>query len=99
MPTWGYNTPSRLRAAPEDALVLVFGTSWCAQTMMVRRALERLGVPYRYIDIERDPRAADQLRWWTGGYVSHPTVYIDGEILVEPSPRELQWSLARRGLL
>jgi mycoredoxin len=67
--------------------------------MMVRRTLERLGVPYEYVDLERDPRAANQIRWWTGGYVSHPTVYIDGQILVEPSIRELQWALSRSGLI
>lgn len=78
--------------------VVVYGTSWCAQTMMVRRLLERLGVPYRYVDLERDPQAVQQLRWWTGGYASHPTVYVGGEVLVEPTLRELEWALARSGL-
>lgn len=90
--------PYRQTAYTADAPVIVYGTSWCAQTMMVRRTLERLGVPYRYVDIERNPSAANQLRWWTGGYVSHPTVYIGGEILVEPTTRELQWALAGRGM-
>jgi mycoredoxin len=87
------------RTSQPAAPVTVYGTNWCAQTMMVRRTLERLGVPYEYVDLERDPRAANQIRWWTGGYVSHPTVYIDGQILVEPSIRELQWALSRSGLI
>jgi len=66
--------------------------------MMVRRTLERLGIPYRYVDLERDPDSAAQVRWWTGGYVSHPTVYIGGEILVEPTTSELQLALSRSGL-
>src|SRR5436309_902267 len=82
-----------------DAPVVVYGTGWCAQTMMVRRALERLGVPYRYVDIERDPNAERRLRWLTGGYASHPTVYIQGQILIEPSINELQWTLSRSGLV
>lgn len=90
--------PYRRFPQPVDIPVIVFGTSWCGQTMMIRRTLERLGIPYRYVDLDRDPHAAAQLRWWTGGYASHPTVYINGEILVEPSISELQWALSRSGL-
>jgi len=79
--------------------VLVYGTNWCAQTMAARRMLERLGVPYRYLDIERDGEALSQVRWWTGGYASHPTLYIDGEVLVEPTMREMQAALAQHGLV
>lgn len=78
--------------------IVVYGTSWCAKTMMVRRYLERLGIPYRYVDLEMNPQAVAQLRWWTGGYTSHPTVTIGGEVLVEPSMGELQWTLARYGV-
>jgi mycoredoxin len=56
-------------------------------------------VPYRYVDLDAEPAAKAQLRWWTGGSVSHPTVYIGGEILVEPTPGELQWILSRGGVL
>ncbi|HZU78129.1 MAG TPA: glutaredoxin family protein [Dehalococcoidia bacterium] len=78
--------------------VVVYGTSWCAASQMVRRYLDRLGVPYRYVDLEYDPGAAARLRWLTGGTVSHPTVYINGEYLVEPSLSELRWALARAGV-
>lgn len=91
-------SPYGRRELPPDIPVVVYGTRWCAATMMVRRYLERLGVPYRYVDLEADPRAAAQLRWWTGGYASHPTVYIGGEVLVEPTAHELGWALARSGL-
>ncbi|WP_052343988.1 glutaredoxin family protein [Kallotenue papyrolyticum] len=97
MTVWSY-APYGRRLAPPDIPVIVYGTRWCAATQMVRRYLERLGVPYRYVDLELDPQAAQQLRWLTGGYVSHPTVYIGGEILVEPTLRELDWALARSGL-
>jgi mycoredoxin len=64
----------------------------------VRRHLERLGVPYEYVDLEADPGAVQQLRWWTGGYASHPTVYVGGEVLVEPTLGELNWALSRSGV-
>lgn len=92
-------SPYGLRQAPPTVPVVVYGTRWCAATQMVRRYLDRLGVPYRYVDLDMSPDARAQLRWWTGGMVSHPTVYIGGEVLVEPSPHELQWALARGGVL
>jgi mycoredoxin len=64
---------------------------------MVRRYLERLDVPYKYVDLDQSPEAREELRWWTGGYASHPTIYIGGEVLVEPSLNELQWALSRSG--
>lgn len=78
--------------------VVVYGTRWCAQSQMVRRYLERLGVPYRYVDLETNPEAANRIAWLTGGEVAHPTVYVGGEILVQPTLRELEWALARSGL-
>jgi mycoredoxin len=86
--------PARQSYAP----VTVYGTRWCAATQQVRRLLDRYGIPYEYRDLETDPYAARQVRWWTGGYESHPTVQIGGDILVEPTPRELQWALASNGL-
>ena len=85
-------------AAPPTVPVIVYGTRWCAMTQMVRRHLERLDVPYEYVDLEFDSAAAERLRWMTGGTASHPTVYIGGELLVEPSLRELDWALSRSGL-
>jgi mycoredoxin len=73
------------RTAP----VTVYGTRWCAMSQMVRRHLDRLGIPYRYVDLEADPEAAAQVRWLTGGYLRHPTVIVDGVVLVEPTIREL----------
>jgi mycoredoxin len=66
---------------------------------MVRRHLDRLGIPYRYVDLETDPEAAAEVRWLTGGYLSHPTVSIGGDVLVEPTLGELDWALERAGLI
>ena len=85
----------RVRTAP----VTVYGTRWCAMSQMVRRHLDRLGIPYRYVDLETDPEAAAQVRWLTGGYLSHPTVSVAGEVLVEPNISELDWALERAGLI
>jgi mycoredoxin len=94
----GRFAPSGVPVPPPLAPVVVYGTSWCAASQLVRRYLDRLGVPYRYVDIERDPAAASRLRWLTGGFASHPTVAIAGEVLVEPTLNELGWALRRAGL-
>ncbi len=92
-----YRSGYGVRRAPTVAPVVVYGTSWCAASQMVRRHLDRLGIPYRYVDLEYDPSAASQVAWLTGGYVSHPTVTVAGEVLVEPTLNELEWALARAG--
>ncbi|MGE5139329.1 MAG: glutaredoxin family protein [Rudaea sp.] len=89
--------PARQRsgAGPQ---VTVYGTEWCAMTQMVRRYLDRLAVPYEYRDIERDPAALSQVEWWSGGYASHPTVQIGGDILIEPTIDELNDALLENGV-
>lgn len=88
-----------VRSAPASAPVVVYGTRWCAASQMVRRYLDRLGIPYVFVDMEANPYAAQQVRWLTGDYASHPTVSVAGEVLVEPSLGELEWALARAGLV
>jgi mycoredoxin len=95
----GRYAPYGVRDAPAVAPVTVYGTRWCAASQLVRRYLDRLGIPYRYVDLEEEPAAAAQLRWLTGGYASHPTVSVAGEILIEPSLGELDWALSRAGLV
>ncbi len=96
---YGVNERRAAVSDVERAPVVVYGTQWCAATQMVRRRLDRLGIPYVYRDMDDEPSAAAQVRWWTGGYASHPTLQIGGQILVEPSTQELQWALAREGLI
>jgi mycoredoxin len=79
--------------------VVVYGTRWCAATQYVRRYLDRNGVEHAFRDIDRDQEAADQVRWWTGGYLSHPTVKVSGDILVEPLSNELHAALEKNNLV
>lgn len=85
-------------SAPPAIPVVVYGRRWCALSQMVRRHLDRLGVPYEYVDLDMDPTAQRRLSWLTGGRVHSPIVYAGGELLVQPSIGELQWALSRSGL-
>ncbi len=64
---------------------------------MLRRQLDRAGIPYVYRDMDRDPSASNQVRWWTGMDVN-PVLYIDGEVLVEPSLQEVSWAVRRHAI-
>jgi mycoredoxin len=86
------------RTAPPVIPIVVYGRRWCAISQMVRRYLDRLGVPYEYVDLDLHPEAEARLSWMTGGRVRSPTVYVGGEVLVQPSIRELEWALARSGV-
>ncbi len=92
-------THTRRSATRPTVPVVVYGTNWCAATQMVRRYLDRLGVPYVYRNMESDLAAARQVKWWTGGSLSHPTVQVGGQILVEPSLDELDWTLSEAGVI
>lgn len=79
---------------PDQALV-VYGASWCPDVRRSRALLERAGAAYRYVDIEEQPAAAQQVRQLQGGRRRIPTlVWPDGSHLVEPSDDELRAALA-----
>jgi mycoredoxin len=79
-------------------MITAFGRPGCALSQMLRRRLDRRGIPYRYVDIDRDPSARSRLAWVTGGRVRSPTVAVDGKVLVQPTNEELEWTLQRSGL-
>ncbi|MGV0792622.1 glutaredoxin family protein [Mycolicibacterium sp. XJ1819] len=84
-------------SAPSVAPVVVYGRRWCALTQMVRRHLDRSGIPYEYVDLDDNPGVYSRLAWMTGGRVRNPVVNVGGELLVQPSIGELQWALRRGG--
>lgn len=84
-------------SAPPVVPVVVYGRRWCGLTQMVRRYLDRNGIPYDYVDLDAHPEARSRLAWMTGGRVYNPVVYVGGELLVQPSITELQWALSRSG--
>lgn len=77
--------------AADDRQVVVYGAGWCPDVRRSRTLLDRLAVPYRYVDVEQDEQAADLVRRLQGGPRRIPTlVRPDGEHLVEPTDPELQ---------
>jgi mycoredoxin len=86
--------PTAVRSTP----IAVYGNRWCGISQMIRRALERAGVDYAYVDLDLHPDAEDKLRLAAGGDLHTPVLYVDGEWLMEPSMRQVQQVLARHGV-
>ena len=57
---------------------------------MAKRVMEKAGVDYEEIDLDRDPSAVATVLAINGGFRTVPTiVFPDGRVLVEPGRREL----------
>jgi mycoredoxin len=74
-----------------DIRIKVYGTAWCPDCFRAKQVLDRCQVKYDWIDIEKDPAAADDVMRVNRGHRSVPTIiFPDGTILVEPSNTELE---------
>ena len=60
--------------------------------------LDRLEVPYEYVDIETDDAARKWVAEQNGGKEKKPTLDIGGTILTEPSNAELDAVLEAQGI-
>lgn len=69
--------------------ITVYGADWCPLTRRAQAHLERLGIPYRYVDIDEDKDAATWVAAQNNGKERKPTIDISGTILTEPTDREL----------
>ena len=78
-----------------SAALTVPSTSWCGFCHRLMKQLDREGIPYTAVDLERDPAAAQYVRGVNGGNQTVPTVvFADGSALTNPPPADV---LARVG--
>ena len=73
-----------------DEKIKMYATTWCGDCRMAKRWLDSHGIPFEFIDIEKDESAAELVVKINNGAQSVPTIiFPDGSILVEPGAREL----------
>ncbi|MGH3333495.1 MAG: mycoredoxin [Nocardioidaceae bacterium] len=85
------STDSPLDGAP----VTMYSTRWCGYCHRLRKQLDREGIGYEVIDIERVPDAAFIVEQVNNGNQTVPTlVYPDGSAQTNPSLREVKAKLA-----
>ena len=83
---------------------VVYGSSWCGYTLRTLRHLEKLGVPFKYVDVDDEPAAERLIAGWNNGRAIRPTLDFGGgreadDVFVNPSPSQLESELRKRGLL
>jgi mycoredoxin len=78
-----------------SAVVTIYTTSWCGPCRRLKSQLDREGIAYESIDIERDDRAAAFVRSVNNGNQTVPTVvFPDGGSLTNPSLVQVKLRLA-----
>jgi mycoredoxin len=78
-------------------VLTMYSTTWCGYCHRLRTQLDREGIAYAVVDIERDPAAADYVMSVNGGNQTVPTVrFADGTALTNPSIVQVKQRLAAR---
>ncbi len=68
----------------------IYSTPWCGYCKRLMSQLDRKGVEYTAIDIERDETAADFVMNVNGGNQTVPTVvFADGSAAANPSLKDV----------
>jgi mycoredoxin len=76
-------------------MVTMYTTTWCGYCTRLKAQLQREGIDYAEVDIERDPTAADLVMSVNGGNQTVPTlVFADGTALTNPSLAQVKAQLA-----
>jgi mycoredoxin len=76
-------------------MLTMYSTSWCGYCHRLKSQLDREGIAYDVVDIEKDRAAADYVMSVNGGNQTVPTVqFDDGSALTNPSIIKLKEHLA-----
>lgn len=79
--------------------IIVYGSSWCGYTTHALKTLDKLGVAYRYIEVDDSPEDEQRIAAWNNGRSIRPTIDMHGDIFVNPDDITLFHALKDRGLL
>ncbi len=75
--------------------VTMYSTPWCGYCRRLKVQLDREGIRYSDVDIERDPEAADYVMTVNGGNQTVPTVvFADGSAATNPTLAEVKTRLS-----
>ena len=76
-------------------MLTVYSTTWCGYCHRLKTQLDREGIAYEAVDIERDAEAAEFVMSVNGGNQTVPTVrFDDGSALTNPSLVQVKAQLA-----
>ena len=70
--------------------IIVYATSWCPDCRRAKKFLDAHGIPYDYVDIDKNREGHAYVKQVNHGNRSVPTIlFPDGSILVEPDNSQL----------
>jgi mycoredoxin len=73
----------------------MYTTPWCGHCVRLKGQLDREGIAYEIVDIERRPEAAQVVESANNGNQTVPTlVYLDGTAMTNPSIAQIKAHLA-----
>jgi mycoredoxin len=76
-------------------VLTMYSTTWCGYCHRLMSQLDREGIGYSVVDIERDPNAAEYVMSVNGGNQTVPTVrFADGSAMTNPSIVDVKQRLA-----
>ena len=80
-----------VNGAPTGEGITVYGATWCGDTKRSVALLDRLQVPYDFIDVDRSEEATAWVKAQNGGLRRLPTIVLGagGPIVAEPDDAEL----------
>ena len=77
-------------------MLTMYSTTWCGYCHRLKSQLDREGIGYTVIDIERDDAAAAYVESVNGGNQTVPTLrFDDGSALTNPTIVDVKQHLAR----
>ncbi len=77
-------------------MLTMYSTTWCGYCHRLRSQLDREGIGYQVVDIEKDAAAADLVMSVNGGNQTVPTVqFPDGSTLTNPTIVAVKQHLAQ----
>ena len=73
----------------------MFTTTWCGYCVRLKKLMQREGIEFAEVDIEKDAKAADLVMQANGGNRTVPTLmFADGSALTNPSIDQVKAQLA-----
>ncbi len=83
-----------------DDEIIIYGTWWCSDCVRTRQFLGKIGITYRWVNIDQDKDGERFVLRNNRGMRSVPTIlFSDGSVLVEPSNAELQSKLKQLNMI
>jgi mycoredoxin len=76
-------------------MLTMYSTSWCGYCHRLKSQLDREGIAYDAVDIEKDPASAEYVMSVNGGNQTVPTLkFDDGSAMTNPSIVQVKEHLA-----